>query len=82
MGLGAGLTGPVHWRSFALHAAGHGTNDDQSIPTGAVNHQREFAAACITESADAAVRDGAVALAWTAIDAATDPALRSRLLSG
>ena len=43
---------------------------------GAVNHQREFAAACITPSADAAVRDGAVALAWTAIDAATDPALR------
>ena len=43
---------------------------------GAVNHQREFAAACVTPSADAAVRDGAVALAWTAIDAATDPALR------
>ncbi len=49
---------------------------------GAVNHQREFAAACITPSADAAVRDGAVALAWTAIDAATDPALRNRLLAG
>jgi metal-dependent amidase/aminoacylase/carboxypeptidase family protein len=49
---------------------------------GAVNHQREFAAACVTASADAAVRDGAVALAWTAIDAATDPALRERLLSG
>jgi amidohydrolase len=49
---------------------------------GAVNHQREFAAACITPSADAAVRDGAVALAWTAIDAATDPALRERLLAG
>jgi len=48
---------------------------------GAVNHQREFAAACVTPSADAAVRDGAVALAWTAIDAATDPALRERLLS-
>src|ERR1700733_8687765 len=47
---------------------------------GAVNHQREFAAACITPSADAAVRDGAVALAWTAIDAATDPVLRARLL--
>ncbi|HUC05422.1 MAG TPA: amidohydrolase [Acidimicrobiales bacterium] len=47
---------------------------------GSVNHQHEFAAACITESADAAVRDGAVALAWTAIDAATDPALRARLL--
>ncbi len=49
---------------------------------GAVNHQHAFAAACITPSADAAVRDGAVALAWTAIDAATDPALRARLLAG
>jgi amidohydrolase len=48
---------------------------------GAVNHQREFAAACVTASADAAVHDGAVALAWTAIDAATDPALRERLLA-
>jgi amidohydrolase len=48
---------------------------------GAVNHQHDFAAACITASADAAVRDGALALAWTAIDAATDPALRSRLLN-
>ena len=49
--------------------------------SGAVNHQREFAAACVTASADAAVRDGAVALAWTAIDAATDPALRERLIA-
>jgi amidohydrolase len=49
---------------------------------GAVNHQREFAAACVSPSADAAVRDGAVALAWTAIDAATEPALRQRLLAG
>jgi amidohydrolase len=48
---------------------------------GAVNHQHDFAAACITPSADAAVRDGAVALAWTAIDAATDPDTRHRLLS-
>jgi amidohydrolase len=47
---------------------------------GAVNHQHEFAAACITPSADAAVRDGALALAWTAIDAATDTSLRDRLL--
>ena len=30
---------------------------------GAVNHQPEFAAACVTPSADPAVRDGAVALA-------------------
>ena len=44
---------------------------------GAVNHQKEFAAACVTASADAAVRDGAVALAWTAIDAASKPELRS-----
>jgi metal-dependent amidase/aminoacylase/carboxypeptidase family protein len=48
---------------------------------GAVNHQHEFAAACITPSADSAVRDGAIALAWTAIDAATNPDLRERLLS-
>ena len=48
---------------------------------GAVNHQPEFAAACVTASADAAVRDGAVALAWTAIDAATHAELRSRLLA-
>ena len=47
---------------------------------GAVNHQHAFAAACVTESADAAVRDGALALAWTAIDAATDPGVRRRLL--
>src|SRR6185437_7596013 len=48
---------------------------------GAVNHQPEFAAACITPSADAAVCDGAVAMAWTAIDAATRPAIRDHLLS-
>lgn len=48
---------------------------------GAVNHQPEFAAACVTPSADQALRDGAVAMAWTAIDAATGP-LRDRLLAG
>jgi amidohydrolase len=48
---------------------------------GSVNHQPEFAAACATTSADAAVMDGALALAWTAIDAASTPALRDRLLS-
>jgi amidohydrolase len=48
---------------------------------GAVNHQPEFTAACITESADAALRDGAVAMAWTAIDAATHAPLRDRLLA-
>jgi amidohydrolase len=49
---------------------------------GAVNHQPEFAAACITPSADAAVRDGALAMAWTAVDAAQPGALRDRLLAG
>lgn len=48
---------------------------------GAVNHQPAFAAACITASADTAVHDAALAMAWTAIDAATDPELRSRLLA-
>lgn len=47
---------------------------------GSVNHQPAFAAACATPSADAAVRDGAVAMAWTAIDAATRPALKDHLL--
>ncbi len=49
---------------------------------GSVNHQPEFAAACVTDSADAALHDGALAMAWTAIDAATDTAVRDRLLAG
>jgi amidohydrolase len=48
---------------------------------GSVNHQPEFAAACITPSADAAVRDGALAMAWTAIDAAQPGPLREELLA-
>ena len=50
-----------------------------SLP--AVNHQPEFTAHGITEDADRAVLDGALALAWTAIDAATDRATRDRLIS-
>lgn len=46
----------------------------------AVNHQPEFTAATIAPAADRAIYDGAVALAWTAIDAASDPDLRQRLL--
>jgi amidohydrolase len=49
---------------------------------GSVNHQPEFAAACVTESADAALRDGALAMAWTAIDAAAEGPQRHRLLAG
>jgi len=48
---------------------------------GAVNHQAEFAAACVGPSAEQAVTDGAIGMAWTAIDAATDPALREHLLA-
>jgi amidohydrolase len=48
---------------------------------GAVNHQPEFASACATASADAALFDGALALAWTAIDAAVTPAVSDRLLA-
>lgn len=49
-----------------------------SLP--AVNHQPEFTAHCITESADKAVVDGALAMAWTAIDLACDVKLRERLM--
>ena len=49
-----------------------------SLP--AVNHQPEFAAYCITPIADRAVTDGATAMAWTAIDAATDGKVRDRLV--
>ena len=48
---------------------------------GAVNHQAEFAAACVGPSAELALHDGALGLAWTAIDAATDDSLRAHLLS-
>jgi amidohydrolase len=46
----------------------------------AVNHQREFTAHCATASADAAVDDGALAMAWTAIDLAQDSILRAKLV--
>lgn len=47
---------------------------------GAVNHQPEFAAACVNASADRAVLEGALGLALTAVAAATGP-LRDRLIS-
>jgi len=48
----------------------------------AVNHQPEFAAHGVTPDGDRAVYDGALAMAWTVIDIATDEAVRSRLLAG
>jgi amidohydrolase len=49
-----------------------------SLP--AVNHQPEFAAFCVTPVADRALTDGATAMAWTAIDVATDRQVKDRLL--
>jgi amidohydrolase len=51
-----------------------------SLP--AVNHQAAFTAHTITPEADRALLDSATALAQTVVDAATDPALRERLLAG
>ena len=44
------------------------------------NHQPEFAAYCVTPTADRAVRDGALGLAWTVADIASGP-IRDRLLA-
>jgi amidohydrolase len=55
----------------------HPTIGLESFP--AVNHQPEFAAHCVRPIADKAVVDGAVAMAWTAIDVAGDAALSARL---
>jgi len=45
----------------------------------AVNHQPGFAAHCVGAAADRALVDAALALAWTAIDAARSPDLSARL---
>lgn len=49
-----------------------------SLP--AVNHQPEFTAHCIKADADKAVLDGALAMAWTAVDMAQNAAVRQRLM--
>ncbi len=45
----------------------------------AVNHQPEFTAAAASPAADRAVTDGAIAMAWTVVDLATDESQRERL---
>ncbi len=45
------------------------------------NHQPEFTAFCATETADNALYDGAVAMAWTAIDMAANESIRARLIA-
>ncbi|OYD66541.1 M20 family metallopeptidase [Rhodococcus sp. OK302] len=47
---------------------------------GAGNHQAEFTPYCRSETGDKAVLDGALGMAWTAIDCASDSDLRARLL--
>lgn len=50
------------------------------IASGAAgNHQPEFAAFCARPAADQSVVDGALAMAWTAIDISGDAELRERL---
>jgi amidohydrolase len=51
----------------------------KSLP--AVNHQPEFTAHCVTADADKAMIDGALAMAWTCVDLATNPAVRERLMA-
>jgi metal-dependent amidase/aminoacylase/carboxypeptidase family protein len=50
-----------------------------SLPS--VNHQPEFAAHCVTPDADKALGDGALAMAWTCIDLATNPESREGLMA-
>jgi amidohydrolase len=57
----------------------HPTIGIDSLP--AVNHQPEFTAACITPAADQALHDGALAMAWTAIDIACDQTIRDQLIA-
>lgn len=45
-----------------------------------VNHQPEFAAACVTPIADRAVVDGATAMAQTIVDIAMDESVRNYLI--
>ena len=45
-------------------------------------HSAEFADFAISRAGDQAVRDGALGMAWTCIDLATDQAQRHRLLAG
>jgi amidohydrolase len=75
MGAGSTDMGNVSLRLPAIHPL-IGIN---SIP--AVNHQPEFTAACATPDADRAIVDGAIAMAWTAIDIANDKSLRDRLMN-
>ena len=82
--------GQPHDGEYAFSASTDMANVSLVIPSihpmlgidarGSSNHQPGFTAACAESSADHAVRDGALAMALTCIDLATDPAHRARLL--
>ena len=78
-GQGAAFSTDMGNVSLALPSI-HPTIGIDSLP--AVYHQPEFAAHCVTEAADKALLDGAIAMAWTAIDLATDAGARERLTRG
>jgi hypothetical protein len=48
----------------------------------AINHQSEFGELCAKDTADRAVLGGALAMAWTIIDIASQDEERRRLLDG
>ncbi|HZU74657.1 MAG TPA: M20 family metallopeptidase [Acidimicrobiales bacterium] len=77
-GMGGGSTDMANL-SLAMPAI-HPMLGIDSLP--AVNHQPEFAAACITGAADKAILDGAKGMAWTTIDLAGDESQRRRLMAG
>ncbi len=80
-----------HDGEFAISASTDMANVSLRIPSihpmvgidakGAGNHQPGFTAACVTPSADKAVLDGALAMAFTGIDVAMSSVHRQRLLT-
>ncbi|MGA9853030.1 MAG: M20 family metallopeptidase [Gammaproteobacteria bacterium] len=87
--LGRGLAAPESVARFS--ASTDMGNISQALPSihpmigidslPAVNHQPEFAAHCVSAAADQALWDGALGMAWTAIDMAADHKLSKRLLA-
>ncbi|MGA9854933.1 MAG: M20 family metallopeptidase [Gammaproteobacteria bacterium] len=87
--LGRGLSAPESVARFS--ASTDMGNVSQALPSihpmigidclPAVNHQPEFTAHCVSAAADQALWDGALGMAWTAIDMAADKNLSKRLLA-
>lgn len=88
--LGRSMSAPGEWKSRPSGSTDMG-NVSRALPSihpfiginsaPAVNHQPEFTAHCITADADKALLDGALAMAWTCIDMATNENVRDRLMS-